>query len=136
MKKVEEWGGIVNAVAEGKVQESVSHQAYEREKAIQEGMVPKVGVNIYTRDEEPRPVDFHPYDEKAALCQIEKLKKIKKNRNNDLVKDKLEQLRTDAKTGKNVMPAVIEAVKQYATVGEIIGVLKEEYGEFDEPIFF
>jgi len=37
-------------------------------------MVPKVGVNIYTRDEEPRPVDFHPYDEKAALCQIRKLK--------------------------------------------------------------
>lgn len=136
MKKVDDWGGIVNAVATGKVQESVSHQAYEREKAIQEGNVPKVGVNMFTREEDPKPVDFHPYNEEAANKQIAKLKKIKEERNNELVREKLEAIRKAAKADENLMPSIIEAVKEYATVGEITQVLKDEYGEFEEPIFF
>jgi methylmalonyl-CoA mutase N-terminal domain/subunit len=136
MDKVEDWGGIVNAVATGKVQESVSRQAYEREIGIQEGKVPKVGVNMFTRAEDPKPVDFHPYNQKAASRQIDKLNKLKVARNNDLVKDNLALIRNDAKQNVNLMPSIIEAVKNYATVGEIIQVLKEEYGEFEEPIFF
>ncbi len=57
MKKVDEWGGIVNAVATGKIQESVSKQAYQRELGLQSGNVPKVGVNMFTREEDPKPVD-------------------------------------------------------------------------------
>ncbi len=136
MKKVDEWGGIINAVATGKIQEAVSHQAYERERAVQEGKVLKVGVNCYQKQEEVKTVEFHPYNIEAAKKQIEKLKNIKQSRDNTKVKLTLEKLRDDAKENKNLMPATIEAVKAYATVGEIIQVLKDVYGEYKEPIFF
>ncbi len=136
MKKVDDWGGIINAVATGKIQESVSRQAYCREMGIQHGDVPKVGLNIYTREEEAKSVEFHPYNEEAANKQIAKLQGIKKSRNNQKVTELLTQVRNDAQNDKNLMPSIIAAVKEYATVGEIIQVLKEVYGEYKEPIFF
>jgi len=135
MLKVAEWGGIVNAVATGKIQESVSKQAYTREIGIQRGEVNKVGVNIFKREEAAKPVDFHPYNETAAKEQIEKLQKIKLERNNEKVKICLHQVLTDAQQDKNLMPSIIAAVKEYASVGEIIQVLKNVYGEYQEPIF-
>ena len=136
MKKVDDWGGIINAVTSGKIQESVSKQAYTKEKGIQDGEIPKVGVNIFTREEEVKPVDFHPYNEEAANSQISKVQKIRQERNNVLVDKLLAQIKEDAIADKNLMPSIIAAVKEYATVGEIIGLLKECYGEFQEPIFF
>ncbi|MFQ5334501.1 MAG: methylmalonyl-CoA mutase [Flavobacteriales bacterium] len=137
MKKVDEWGGMVNAIASGKVQESVSQQAYQRERAIQEGRVPKVGVNIFRKEaEEDKPVEFHPYNQEAADRQIAKLRKIKESRDESIIKEKLDAIRQAAGNDENLMPSIIEAVKEYATVGEIIQVLKDEYGEFEEPIFF
>lgn len=136
MKAVDKWGGIINAVATGKIQEAVSHQAYQREKAVQDGNILKVGLNCYRKDEEKRTVEFHPYNDGAAKKQVEKLKRKRVERNNDIVKKLLEAVREDAKKNANLMPSIIAAVKEYATVGEIIGVLKEEYGEYEEPIFF
>lgn len=136
MKKVDEWGGIVNAVATGKIQESVSKQAYQREMGMQKGNVPKVGVNMFTREEDPKPVDFHPYNQEAADRQVEKLKRIKASRDNSKVQDCLSAIKKDAETDQNLMPSIIAAVKEYATVGEITQVLKDVYGEFQEPIFF
>ncbi|MBI4648478.1 MAG: methylmalonyl-CoA mutase [Bacteroidia bacterium] len=124
MKKVDAWGGIVNAVATGKIQESVSKQAYARE------------INIFTKEEDAKPVGFHPYNEEAAGNQVSKLHRIKQNRNNTKITELLTQIRKDAQDGKNLMPSVIEAVKEYATVGEIIQALKDVYGEYNEPVFF
>src|ERR1017187_749941 len=136
MKKVDEWGGIINAVATGKVQEAVSHQAYFREKDVQDGKVVKVGVNSFKSEEEAKAVEFHPYNKEAASKQMEKLKRIKTSRDAKLVMEALDNLRKDAMADVNLMPATIEAVKAYSSVGEIIQVLKEVYGEYDEPIFF
>jgi methylmalonyl-CoA mutase N-terminal domain/subunit len=136
MKKVDAWGGIINAVTTGKIQEAVSRQAYEREKNIQEGNVLKVGVNCFKDDEEAKTVEFHPYNAEAANKQIDKLKKIKSSRDAEKVKTVLAKLKSDAEKNMNLMPATIEAVKAYASVGEIIQVLKDVYGEYDEPIFF
>lgn len=136
MKKVEEWGGIIHAVATGKIQESVSKQAYQREVGIQRGEVPKVGLNIFTKTEEAKTVDFHPYNENAAAKQIEKLKQVRNNRNNQKVRELLAQVKLDAENDQNLMPSIIAAVKEYATVGEIIQTLKDVYGEYEEPIFF
>lgn len=136
MKKVDEWGGIINAVATGKVQEAVSKQAYIREKAMQDGDILKVGVNCFKSEENPKTVEFHPYNEDAADKQIEKLKRIKATRDSEETKTALEKLRSDAVNNLNLMPATIDAVKAYASVGEIIQVLKEVYGEYKEPIFF
>ena len=136
MKTVDNMGGIVEAVATGKIQEKVSHQAYERETGIQSGDIPKVGVNIFQREEDPKPVEFHPYNSDAANYQIEKLKKIKANRNESKVQSCLTKLKNDCEQNGNLVPTVIEAVKEYATVGEIIQVMKDIYGEYEEPIFF
>lgn len=136
MKEVDKWGGIINAVATGKIQEAVSHQAYVREKAVQEGKILKVGVNCYRKEEEKRSVEFHPYNIEAAKKQVEKLKKKRAERNNESVKKLLDTVKEDAKKNANLLPSIISAVKEYATVGEIIGVLKEVYGEYNEPIFF
>ena len=136
MEEVDKQGGIINAVATGKVQEAVSHQAYDREIAMQEGKIPKVGVNIFKREEDPKPVDFHPYNAEAANQQVDKLKKIKEKRDSEKVNHCLEKLRRNAEENVNLVPAIIEAVKEYATVGEVIQVLKDVYGEYDEPIFF
>jgi methylmalonyl-CoA mutase N-terminal domain/subunit len=136
MKTVDKWGGIINAVTTGKIQESVSKQAYAREMGMQTGKVPKVGVNIFTRVENPKPVDFHPYNQESADRQVEKLKKVKASRNNDRVQECLAAIKEDAQSDNNLMPSVIAAVKEYCTVGEIIQTMKDVYGEFEEPIFF
>lgn len=136
MKTVEKWNGIVEAVATGKIQESVSKQAYEREMGVQRGEIPKVGVNIFTRAEEAKDVEFHPYNQKAVDAQLEKLKRIKATRDNNQVKACLETIKSDARENKNLMPSIIAAVKVYCTVGEIVQVMKEVYGEYKEPIFF
>jgi methylmalonyl-CoA mutase, N-terminal domain len=136
MLKVDDWGGIINAVATGKVQEAVSNQAYFREKDVQDGKVVKVGLNSFKSEEEAKPVEFHPYNAEAAQKQIEKLKRVKASRDSSFVNQALANLRNDANKNVNLMPATIKAVEAYASVGEIIQVLKEVYGEYDEPIFF
>ncbi|HLG35478.1 MAG TPA: methylmalonyl-CoA mutase family protein [Bacteroidia bacterium] len=136
MTKVDEQGGIIKGVATGKIQEAVSHQAYQREKAIQDGVILKVGVNCFKKEEAKRAIEFHPYNIEAAKRQVEKLKRKRAERNNEKVKLLLNVVRDDAIKNVNLMPSVISAVKEYATVGEIIGALKEVYGEYDEPIFF
>ena len=72
----------------------------------------------------------------VELEQIEKLQRIKNDRNGEKVQSCLEKLREDCLQNVNLMPTVIEAVKAYASVGEIIQVMKDVYGEYEEPIFF
>ena len=103
---------------------------------VQTGKIEKVGVNIFTRKEEAKEVEFHPYNQKAADDQVEKLRRIKSSRNSEKVLDCLENIKRDAREDKNLMPAVVAAVKEYCTVGEIVKAMKEVYGEFKEPIFF
>ncbi|MFQ5420205.1 MAG: methylmalonyl-CoA mutase [Anaerolineae bacterium] len=136
MAEVEARGGIVQAIASGEIQEAISRQAYEREKAIQEGRTAKVGVNCYQKEEETKTVEFHPYNEENARKQIDRLTRVKRERNSSEVTRCLDKVRSDAKENRNLMPAVIAAVKAYATVGEITAALKDVYGEYEEPIYF
>ena len=134
MKDVEKMGGIVKGVSAGQVQREVSRQAYLYEKKLQSGEIPKVGVNRYRLDEEEKAVEFHEYSPNATQEQVERLKKVRAERDNAAVKASLEKVRTAAKTDENTMPSIIEAVKCYATVGEITQILKGVFGEFREPV--
>ncbi len=136
MEEVDRNGGILQAIASGAMQEAVSKQAYLREKAIQTGEIKKVGVNIYRTEENARSVAFHTYNEDDARIQIERLKQVKASRDAAEVERCLLRIRQDAEADRNLMPAVIEAVKAYATVGEITQTLKDVYGEYQEPIYF
>ena len=136
MEATDAKGGIVNAISTGKIQEAISRQAYQRELAIQKGEIPKVGVNCYRKEEEAKTVEFHPYNKENAVKQIENLKKVKAERNTLEVEKCLDKIKKDAQENLNLMPSVIEAVKAYATVGEITKTLKDAYGEYEEPIYF
>ena len=134
MKRVEDMGGMVKAVQEGHIQREVSHQAYLREKKIQSGEITKIGVNKYVMAEEQTEIELHPFNTKVAEKQKKKLGRIKARRDYAGVKEALIGLKKAAQTEENVMPHMLNAVKSYATLGEITKVLKEVFGEFKEPV--
>jgi methylmalonyl-CoA mutase N-terminal domain/subunit len=136
MRRLDEAGGIVQAVAEGRVQAEVNAQAYAIEKRLQSGELPRVGVNCFVEEEVAREVELHPYREEEALQQIARLARVRGERDAGAVSAALARLRDDAAAGRNVMPAAIDAVEAYASVGEVCGVLREVYGGYREPIRF
>jgi methylmalonyl-CoA mutase N-terminal domain/subunit len=134
MKWVDANGGIVKAVAEGVIQRRVSQYAYQRQRALETGALRKVGVNCYAESEEENPnVELHPYDEMGAKEQIERLRRVRAERSNDAVERALQALRAGAAAGRNVMPALMDAVGAYATVGEMTSALVDVHGRFKEP---
>ena len=134
MEEVDADGGIVNAIAEGRVQNTISRQAFEHRKKLERGEIRKVGMNCYQMEEEERPVELHPARPEASAEQIERLACTRAERDDALVKSALGRVVDDARGGRNVMPGVIEAVKAYASVGEITGCLAEVYGRYSEPV--
>ena len=134
MEWVDAQGGIIKAVSDGVIQARVSEYAYRRQRALETGQLRKVGVNCYEDSDEEKPqVDLHGYDEVGAMQQIESVRKVRAERSNEAVERALRSLRADAEAGRNVMPALVEAVKVYATVGEMNGALVDVYGRFQEP---
>ncbi|MFV1959007.1 MAG: methylmalonyl-CoA mutase family protein, partial [Planctomycetota bacterium] len=129
-------GGIVKAVAEGVVQAEVNRQAYARERRLLSGEVEKVGVNCFQEEEEEPPVAFHAYDEDEAVKQIERLARVRAERDGRRVEALLGEVETAARQRRNVMPSIMDAVEAYATVGEVCGVLKGVFGTYREPVRF
>jgi methylmalonyl-CoA mutase N-terminal domain/subunit len=135
MGEVEEKGGMVQAVGSGFIQQQVARQAYLFERGIQNGKIVKIGVNKYvTEESEEYEIQFHPYDAKVQDEQIRRLNEIKSQRDEGLVQKSLEILRDAAQEGKNVMPYLLDSVKEYCTLGEITRIFKEVFGTFKEPI--
>jgi methylmalonyl-CoA mutase N-terminal domain/subunit len=136
MAEVDAEGGIVKLVSEGVIQSRVSAQAYETLHKIETGEVRKVGVNCHRIEEEDKEVAFHPYSEADAEQQIERLRELRESRDAGAVEQCLKKVVADAKAGANVMPAIMDAVQAYATIGEITNKLIEVYGRYEEPIRF
>ena len=135
MKRVdEEMGGIVRAVSDGAVQREVAHQAWKTEQGFQDGSIPKVGVNKFRMDEEQRDVALHEYKPEQAEESIRRLNAVRASRDPQAVSAALEKVRQAATGGQNVMPAMMDAVRVYATLGEITKTLKSVFGEFREPV--
>ena len=137
MAETDAEGGIVKLVTDGTIQSRVSAQAYRMQRAIDSGEFPKVGVNCYRNDEEDdHKVEFHPYNEDDARAQVESLERIRVERDNVAVTAALGRLREDAKAGRNVMPALMQAVKAYASVGEMTREMVGVFGRYREPVRF
>jgi methylmalonyl-CoA mutase, N-terminal domain len=136
MADIDARGGIVKLIAEGTAQAAVSAQAYTMQKRIESGDFPKVGVNCYRIEEEEHDVEFHPYKEDDAKAQVDALNLIRAERDQTAVAAALDRIAADARAGLNVMPAIVEAVKAYATVGEMTEKLVAVYGRYREPIVF
>ena len=137
MAEVDAQGGIVKLVSEGAIQSKVSAQAYKMQRDIESGKFRKVGVNCYRNEqEEEHPVEFHPYNEEDTRVQIAGLNKIRAERDQAKVSQALARLAADAASGRNVMPSLVEAVKAYASVGEMTNELVKIFGRYQEPIRF
>ncbi|MEM0288234.1 MAG: methylmalonyl-CoA mutase family protein [Nitrososphaerota archaeon] len=133
MEKIEEAGGLLEAIKSGYIQREIANTAYETQKEIEDKERIIVGVNAY-RIKEKKPIDILTIDERAQKLQIERVQRLKKTRNEADVKKSLEELREaflDSKT--NVMYPMIKAVKAKATLGEIMQVGREVYGPWAEP---
>ena len=133
MEEIEQAGGIVKAVSSGYIQSRIARQAYEEELAIKRGDSVRVGVNKYVAEEETLFVEIYKHDESMRKRQIETLSKVKSQRNAGDVGNCLAVIREKAGGGENLMPFIKDAVRAYATVGEITSVLKDVFGEFREP---
>ena len=125
-------GGALEAIKRGYIQREIRRSAYNHQKAVDSGEQVVVGVNKYTSDEPPG-LELLEIDESVGRRQIERLKKLKNRRNKDEVRQILDRVRQVAGSQENVMPVLIEAVKAYATVGEISDALRDVFGEYKEP---
>jgi len=134
MDKVEELGGIVKAISEGVIQREVARQAYLYERGVQSGELVKVGVNKYRIEEDERDVELHEYRPGQAEEKIRRLNELRAQRDGARASQALESLRWAAQGSENLMPHIMEAVRAYATVGEMTSVLKDVFGEFEEPV--
>jgi methylmalonyl-CoA mutase N-terminal domain/subunit len=137
MKAVQDIGGMRHAVATGFIQRKVSRQAYEFEKGLQAGEYIKVGVNKYAEGGEDQPdVELHDYDESWVDTQVAGLKELRRSRDNREAARCLMDLESAARDGRNVMPLLVDCCRAYATVGEMAGVFRQVFGEWEEPSIF
>jgi methylmalonyl-CoA mutase N-terminal domain/subunit len=137
--RIEEMGGVVAAIENGYMQRKISDGAYERQRRIENGEDLIVGVNCFTGEHELNVTTSrlvaHPYDpgkrEQAEEHQLEALKRVKSSRNNDNVLRLLRDLKTAAqREEENLIPRLVECVKEYATIQEMCDVLREVFGEY------
>jgi methylmalonyl-CoA mutase N-terminal domain/subunit len=127
--KIDALGGSVNAIEQGYIQNEIAAAAYEYQKAIESGEQIIVGVNKYTADEKVNPEVFR-VDDSIRVEQTEKINQLKDERNNQEVALRLAALNNAAKGNENLMPFILAAVEEYATLGEIADVLREVFGEY------
>jgi methylmalonyl-CoA mutase N-terminal domain/subunit len=140
MDRVERMGGIVEAVKSGALQAEVARQAYRFEQAVLSGEYPKVAVNRHVApdadSEASATLELYAFDPGAAEAQVAKLARLRRERDQVAVDRALAGLRDAARGHDNLMPAALEAVRAYATLGEMAGVLREVWGEHKEPLVF
>lgn len=135
LERIEENGGAVKLIEDGTFQREVAQSAYRYQRKIESGERTLVGVNKFKVDEE-LDIPVFVVDEEAERRQINNVKNLRKNRDEKAVQAALQKVSDAAKAGENTIPALIEAVKAYATVGEMADVLREIYGTYSDPAEF
>ncbi|HCX90383.1 MAG: methylmalonyl-CoA mutase [Deltaproteobacteria bacterium CG_4_9_14_3_um_filter_44_9] len=130
IKRIDELGGAAAAIEKGYIQQEIQESAYRYQKEVESGKKVVVGMNSY-QVEEPLPKGLLKVDTEVGAIQIKKLKELKTARDNQKVQSALLALRKTAEGYANLMPPIIEAVKAYATLGEICDVLREVFGEYE-----
>ncbi len=133
MEDIERSGGMVKAIEEGRIQRACAEGAYLRQQRLDSVEQVWVGANKYASKGQEWDVKLHEYDPLIRERQIEKLNRIRKERDNAKVEKCLQELKQSAQSGINIVPYTLEAVKAYATVGEMTRVLREVFSEFREP---
>ncbi|SDI96722.1 acyl-CoA mutase large subunit family protein [Salimicrobium halophilum] len=129
LDKINDLGGAVKAVEAGFMQREIHQTAYDTQKDIEKKEEIIVGVNEFTIDEEVEP-ELLRVDEELENNQIASTRQARETRDQERVSAVLRELKQAAVTNEKLMPIIVKAVKEYATVGEIANVLREEFGEY------
>ena len=134
-ERIEELGGVIPAIKANFFQKEIANASYKYQKEVegQERII--VAVNQFQL-REPCTTPLLKIDEEVAKQQMERLNNIKVERNNDKVMETLEKLKSVAKGTENLMPYIMDAVREYASIGEIIDALKEIFGTYREDSVF
>jgi methylmalonyl-CoA mutase N-terminal domain/subunit len=135
-EEIERRGGVIKCIDQGYLQKEISDAAYRYQKALEEKSKIMVGVNEFTLADTQIEIPILEIDPEVEREQVANLKRVKASRDGDKVKRSLESLRKISQTRENVMPAVLDCVRCYATLGEIIDVWRDVFGEYREPPVF
>jgi methylmalonyl-CoA mutase N-terminal domain/subunit len=125
--------GVLSGIEQGYFHREIQEASYEYQERVDDGEEVVVGVNKYTVEDDPEPDLLH-VDEEVQERQLERLADVKEERGDDAVEEALTALDTAIENDKNVMPAVVDAVKAYATMGEIMDVFETHFGAYRETI--
>jgi methylmalonyl-CoA mutase N-terminal domain/subunit len=131
--KIDAMGGMLCAVEAGFVQQEIQKAAYEYQQAVDSGEQVVVGVNRFQADEE-RPIPTLQIDPAVEAAQIARLNALRARRDTTKTKSALAEIERRARTTENLMPAILQAVESYATVGEISDALRRAFGEYQESV--
>ncbi|MFN2532966.1 MAG: methylmalonyl-CoA mutase [Pyrinomonadaceae bacterium] len=134
-RKIDAMGGMVAAIEKGFPQKEIQDSAYHYQKAVERCDQVIVGVNKYSMSDDPAEVPILVIDEDVRTHQVERLEQIRARRDEGAVANALEKLKKAAKENENTMPATIDSVRAYATLGEICSALRDVYGIYEEPAF-
>jgi len=135
IQRIDEMGGSVAAIELGFQAREIGDAAYKHRQEVESGDRTIVGVNRFTT-EDPLMEGLMRVDAEAARIQIERLERVRKERDDSKVKTALERLRQVAQTEENTVPAILECVESYCTLGEISQVLRDVFGEHEESFTF
>ncbi len=133
IERIDEIGGAVEAIEKGFIQKEIQASAYQYQKDIESQERIVVGVNKFTTSGE-QPIDLLKMDPATSQRQVERIKEVRLSRNQSKVAEALQDLRKAAQSDDNLMPPILTAVKAYATLGEICGVLRDVFGEYQQQI--
>jgi methylmalonyl-CoA mutase N-terminal domain/subunit len=131
LRKIAALGGMLRAIESGYVQREIQQAAYDYQKAVESGARVIVGVNRYAQAGGGS-LPLLRIDPEIERTQVERLRKLRARRDAARVASALRQVEEIARTGRNLMPAILDAVKAYATVGEISDALRRVFGEYQE----
>jgi methylmalonyl-CoA mutase N-terminal domain/subunit len=131
-RRVEELGGVIPAIEKGFFQSEISDAAYRYQREIDQGIRKIVGVNAYA-EKKPLAIPILEMDPQGHDRQVARLSELRRSRDNGRVGQALDRLRIALEGTENSMPYIMEAVHAYATLGEIIQVMKEVFGIYEEP---
>ncbi len=129
--QIDRMGGMVEAIERGFPQKEIAESAYRFQQAVERKDKVIVGVNDFVQEDEP-PIEILYIDESAAEKQLARLDRLRQTRDNDAVARSLDRLRAVAKTTDNLMPPILDAVRAYATIGEMCDALRDVWGEYEE----
>jgi methylmalonyl-CoA mutase N-terminal domain/subunit len=129
--QIDRMGGMVEAIERGFPQKEIAESSYKFQQAVERKEKVIVGVNEFVQEDDP-PIEILYIDETAAEKQLEKLDALRRTRDNARVRQTLDRLRTAAATPENLMAPILDAVRAYATLGEMCDALRDAWGEYEE----